>query len=329
MLKILGKGKERKVFDELKIVYKRKYINERINSFINKHIIYGEQSIVTENDLKLIANDSYDAFIVGSDQVWRKIYMKGVSMESFFLDFVPSYKLKLSYAASFGVDYSEFTSEDVLKCGNAFSKLDYVSVRESSAIDLIDNVFKWKSINKVQLVLDPTMLLKVSEYKNLLNLKKKYMNKHVYSYIFDRSSEVEKIEKYLSDKYSIITTSSSDVVYSQQINGKDNRLISPKEWLETIYNADLVITDSFHCCVFSILFQVPFIIISNSDRGNSRLNCLLKMFCLKQRFFRSYEWFLQNEEKLFAKNDFNIAEDVLTQMRDASFTFLEESLISK
>ena len=53
------------------------------------------------------------------------------------------------------------------------------------------------------------------------------------------------------------------------------------------------------------------------------------MFCLKQRFFRSYEWFLQNEEKLFAKNDFNIAEDVLTQMRDASFTFLEESLISK
>ena len=329
LLKFIGKGIDRKVFKELRIVYKRRWIEKRINSFINKYIIFGEKSVVTEADFKLIANNSYDAFIVGSDQVWRKNYIKGVSLESFFLNFVPDNKLKLSYAASFGVDYSEYTKEDILKCGDAFSKLDYVSFRESSAMILVNEIFKWKSINRIKLVLDPTMLLTVSDYEKMFNLKRNHTNKYVYSYVFDKTGEVEKVEAYMSKKYTIIKTPSSDMIFDEFTNKKINQLYSPIEWLETIYNSQLVITDSFHCCVFSILFQIPFIIIPNSHRGNTRLENLLTMFCLNNRSFINFEWLIENEKELFSRNYYKVSDDILRQMRDDSFTLVKESLIKK
>lgn len=42
-----------------------------------------------------------------------------------------------------------------------------------------------------------------------------------------------------------------------------------------------MITDSFHGCVFSILFNKPFVVIGNYHRGMSRFHSLLNQFNLK------------------------------------------------
>ncbi|WP_148295498.1 polysaccharide pyruvyl transferase family protein [Prevotella dentasini] len=49
-----------------------------------------------------------------------------------------------------------------------------------------------------------------------------------------------------------------------------------EQWLRGFYDAKMVITDSFHACVFSIIFQKPFVVFGNTNRGLSRLKSLLE-----------------------------------------------------
>ena len=58
---------------------------------------------------------------------------------------------------------------------------------------------------------------------------------------------------------------------------------SVESWLRGFEDADFVVTDSFHACVFSILFKKQFIVVGNKKRGNARFNSLLKMFGLEDR----------------------------------------------
>lgn len=55
---------------------------------------------------------------------------------------------------------------------------------------------------------------------------------------------------------------------------------SIEKWLQGFNDAKLVVTDSFHACVFSIIFNKPFIVLGNHERGNARFDSLLKLFDL-------------------------------------------------
>lgn len=59
--------------------------------------------------------------------------------------------------------------------------------------------------------------------------------------------------------------------------------VSVETWLRGFYDAKYVIADSFHACVFAILFNKPFAVILNEDRGSSRFYSLLSMFGLEDR----------------------------------------------
>ena len=69
------------------------------------------------------------------------------------------------------------------------------------------------------------------------------------------------------------------------INSPLNERIQPpvEEWLKGFVDAKFIITDSFHACVFSIIFQKPFVVISNKERGNDRFISLLQDFHLSDR----------------------------------------------
>ena len=56
-----------------------------------------------------------------------------------------------------------------------------------------------------------------------------------------------------------------------------------EQWLRGFYDAEFVVTDSFHACVFSILFHKPFIVVGNARRGMSRFKSLLSIFALGDR----------------------------------------------
>ena len=106
-------------------------------------------------------NNEFDTFIVGSDQVWRTVWLKEKSLHYFF-DFVNDDKKKIAYAASFGVDYWEGTPELTEKIKPLIKKFDYISVREESGIDICKNTF---GIDNAVCVLDPTLMISREDYR--------------------------------------------------------------------------------------------------------------------------------------------------------------------
>lgn len=58
---------------------------------------------------------------------------------------------------------------------------------------------------------------------------------------------------------------------------------SVESWLQGFRDADMVITDSFHACVFSIIFNKPFYVVGNKERGLTRITSLLGLFGLEKR----------------------------------------------
>ena len=135
-------------------------VSQNTQRFINAYIHRKEI-----RDFKELVEDSYDAIVVGSDQIWRPIYFvpgwRRQSIENAFLSFTSKWKIKrLSYAASFGTKEWEYTNEQTLKCKSLLQVFDAISVRENDGVTLCKEYFDVDPVH----VLDPTMLLNEADY---------------------------------------------------------------------------------------------------------------------------------------------------------------------
>lgn len=259
---------ERKVNRETPIV--RQNTDKFINIYIKRRIV-DSFSDLNEND--------FDAIVVGSDQIWRPKYFPHI--EHAFLDFTKDWNIKrIAYAASFGTDDWEYNSKQTSECGRLLRMFDAVSVREDLGVDLCKRYFGVEA----QHVLDPTMLLVKEDYIKLFeaaNTPKS--NGNLLCYILDETEEKTALIKSIAGEKGLIPFNVKSI--SDDINSPLSERIQPslEQWLRGFYDADFVITDSFHACVFSIIFNKPFIVYGNVNRGMSRFISLLNMFGLKDR----------------------------------------------
>lgn len=88
-------------------------------------------------------------------------------------------------------------------------------------------------------------------------------------------------------------------------------------------DAKLVFTDSFHGCVFSIIFNKPFWVIGNKERGNARFDSLLKLFNLESRRVDIND--IDNID-FTAPIDWNEVNTVKKEWQEKSITFIKENL---
>lgn len=241
---------------------------EYIMSFVDSRISPKTKPLYSTNELIKTCGGRYDAIIVGSDQVWRPDYVPNI--ENFFFDFVDNTQvLKLSYAASFGTDNPNYSDRERKKCGDLISQFDAVSVREESGIEVIYK-FGWKAKHK-EVVLDPTMIIDIIEYQQFI---KPLNEKYVVSYILDMNEEKQ-------EAINCISKALSHPIKNLSIKGQ--KLPSMETWLSSLCHANFIITDSFHGTVFAILFNRPFIVWANKERGIDRFTSLLKLFGLERR----------------------------------------------
>ena len=212
----------------------------------------------------------YDAYIVGSDQVWRRPYME-YGLKNMFLGFIKnSSKIKISYAASFGVDdISEYSNKDICKARKYLSSFKGISVRESFGCDICKNLL---GVNAIQ-VLDPTFLLTkedwVREVANDCGIEGDYL----LIYTLSGSPHIRKmahdIARHLNLKVVNIKSGYSDEPDDGTINVYE---IGPAEWVGLWSKAKYVVTDSFHGTAFSINFNIPFTTLVNpNSMMNSRV----------------------------------------------------------
>lgn len=112
-----------------------------------------------------------------------------------------------------------------------------------------------------------------------------------------------------------------------RVGSKDTRdyiYPSVNGWVKSFHDADYIVTDSFHGCVFSIIFKKPFLVIANEDRGLSRFKSLLKIFNLEKRLV-----FNLNDvttEVISEHIDWFSVESILEKQKQSSITFLKKAL---
>lgn len=163
---------------------------KRFDRFVQEWIQTSDVLYTDENIRD--ANQRYDGFITGSDQVWNPKY----GSDSMLLDFVDDSHRKISYAASFGV--ADVSQEYLDYAVPLIDRLDAVSVREPSGAKLLAGRVR----QQVCCVLDPTLLLSREQWETLCR-PPKGKKEYVFLYLLGGSAQQYRIVRAAMDKLSV------------------------------------------------------------------------------------------------------------------------------
>lgn len=308
-------GKPSVVFYEKKMNCEYSQMSVNVDSFIQTYLKLDRRPLCD------IQKKDYDAFVVGSDQIWRPKYIRqafGDCVENAFLGFAKKWNVKrMSYAASFGTDVWEYSNDETERISQLIKKFRALSVRERSAIALC----KEHLDADVKVVLDPTLLLSKEDYLPLVR-DIPACKGILFNYILDLTPEkddlIERISKDRSIKPYRVGARIDD--WDRPV---EERVQPPVEkWLAAFRDAEFVVTDSFHACVFSIIFGKPFIAIGNAQRGLSRFESLLKTFNLEKNLICSPEEYDSEKDYSIPAMSF----DILKKLQQESMDYLRGAL---
>ena len=290
-----------------------------LQAFVREHI-HQTKSLFSSQELGQAAEEGqFDSFVVGSDQVWREQYAPEIT--DYFLGFLPDSdrRPKVAYAASFGLERVGISDEKLERCRQLSQKFTSVSVREQSAVRLAKEVLavdaRW--------VLDPTLLLLAADFQFASRSTGKNWA-GVATYILDGSEAKSRVVGDVSTSLSLPVKAMS--LSPQSEDGQQDDMLPVEEWLRAFAQADFVVTDSFHGCVFSIIHRKPFIAVANEGRGIDRFTSLLGYLGLQDRLVFSMEDYRQKRSALLAPIDFAPVAEKLAQAQETSLAFLKEAL---
>lgn len=237
---------------------------KQITTFIEKNIPR-TKPIHNEKGLRIICNQNhFDAIIVGSDQVWRAGFVDQYG-GNYFLDFVPKAHetKKIAYAASMGLSEWNFSSSYTKNMKTWLDDFKSISVREKYVVKLLKQHIGCEATH----VLDPTLLVSSYIYEPITSRR---LTEKSYAFIYwlgDRTELQVHIEKLKLQGLEIVDVSLRS----------NEPQISVEDWLSYIKNADVILTDSFHGCVFSLIFHRHILLCNNKSGGYGRLQSLFSM----------------------------------------------------
>lgn len=202
-----------------------------------------------DNDIKkYVGQNEYSHFLAGSDQIWNPDF---AGDDYFFLDFVEPHK-RIAFAASIG--YETLPDDVLTQYAEYWKNMRYISVREQSAADLIEKTVG----RKADVFLDPTMLLTQREWKEISEKPDfKLPERYILCLFLGNAPEDTIIDYQKAHEMEVIRL--NDKTYT------DYYLTGPSEFIYLIEHADLILTDSFHCTVFSIIFHKDFYVFKRED----------------------------------------------------------------
>lgn len=294
-------------------------ISQNTQRFIDANIAMTRRAF-SDQLFEIDKEYSFDAYVVGSDQVWLDYYCPNS-----FLDFVKRDNvIKIVYAASCGPQSFFCNDNKLALCKELAKTFVGVSVREQSLVDLCKESLgvdaKW--------VLDPTMLLRQEDYIGRIGQPLDQESPILFSYILDESNSKDAILSSIAKAKNLeVVHGGTTKKYIKGITKSINDCVYPsvEDWLYKIASSSFVVTDSFHGTVFSILFNRPFITICNSHRGSNRFFSLLSLFGLESRLIKESD--SVNIEKIIGESiDYTKVNTILEGERKKSMTFLTKCL---
>lgn len=300
-------------------------ISENTRNFIEQNISLCPVFVTKPETFKAIDKRyGYDTYIVGSDQVWRPQY--NPMQTSMFLDFLTRDNVKrIAYAASFGTSEWTFDANLTKICSQLAQKFDFISVREKSGIDLCRQHL---GIEAKQ-ALDPTLLLDRGDYEKLIGNNDSPSQGDLFYYFLDQNEEKMLILNTMANTMKMKPfTVMPKILAQNRTRGVVKKHIEDcvfkpvTDWLKGFMDSKMVVIDSFHGAAFAIIFNKPFWVIGNKQRGNTRFESLLNLFGLQERFIDNLSLLNRNWDTPIDWDKVNIirkkeAEKSLTSLRNA------------
>lgn len=255
-----------------KILKRRKDREKAFLNFNENLIPHSEEVYFSDTISK--AEKNYDIFITGSDQVWNFKWYNS----AYFLDFVSSSKIKISYAASIAIDKLNRKQTKVIK--ESLEDYSIVSVREQRAVEQLTG----KIDKPVELVLDPTFLLSKEDWDTVCKIPEN-IEPYVLCYFLGDNPIEREIATDFARRKSLRLVSILRPIDSEMV-GISLYDASPEEFIGLIKKAEYIFTDSFHAVVFSYLYQKQYFVFNRSKDGNmnSRIVNITKLLCTEERF---------------------------------------------
>lgn len=264
-----------------------------------------------------LSNDKpqVDIYCTGSDQVWGPISLDNYD-PAYFLDFTNDEDVKISYAASFGK--TKFAGDSMSYFEKALKKYKNLSVRENSAAEIIRNM----GINKVEQVLDPTLLLNADEWSTLI--EKEIAGRYVLVYQIHSNPELDKYAEEFARKVNLPLLRVSFYLHQISRSGKLIYLPTIGKFLSYIKNAEYMVTDSFHGTAFAINFNTQFVNVVH-DETATRNQSLLQLTGLTDRIITDKSDFSIVDKKI----DYERVNLIIEEHRKESMKKLETYLADK
>ncbi|WP_122645540.1 polysaccharide pyruvyl transferase family protein [Enterococcus mediterraneensis] len=312
--KLLRVIKQGTLFEVIKrrIEHRRyyRYMNERLYNFSSFTNQYIEESkfVYTEIQEEKKELNSFDCFVIGSDQVWNYQFPRFSSFD--FLSTIEA--PKISYAASFGVSLIPENLQTFYQ--QNISNINYISVRETEGMHIINRILPDR---QVQVVLDPTLLLKKTEWKELIKGKKIYDKKYILTYFLDEPTlQTKRYIRRIAKKKNL------EIRQLGTIKDLEHWVVGPSEFVNLFSQAEMVFTDSFHACVFSVIFEKYFEAFERNTKlksMNSRIDTLLSDLQIGDR------WHNDNLD-LKEMINYELVNSLIDEKRRESLNFLRKSL---
>ncbi len=264
----------------------------------------------------------YDAVVVGSDQVWTPLSLPN---KFFNLLFVDDSVKKIAYASSFGVaDIPAFQKKQT---GKYLDRFSIIGVREMRGKEIVESL----SHKKATVVADPTLLLTRSEWeKEIESSSFIYNEPYIFCYIISENVEArhmaEELGKTKHMKLVVIRHMEQYRSVDEFFGDEAPYDVNPNDFVKLISNAEYVVTDSFHCSVFSIIFHRKFMtfyrsLLANRNSKNSRIDSLFEILGVSKDHIYSGDVL-----KIDSPIEWNAVEANLTMLRNNSIQFLKQAL---
>lgn len=238
------------------------------NRFRKSTLVFGDKKFSSEDELYNYPF-KYDYFVVGSDQLWNPI-IHGGNNKAYLLDFVTDWRKKIAYAPSIGL--SVFPHDYAEEFSKLLGSFKYLSCREETGCKIVEQL----SGKHCDFVLDPTLLLNKEEWISFSNSDKeseKQEEPYIFCYLFSENQNITDFVDYVKSKSQIKIKCIPYTKRELESDIERVRFAGPKEFVQLIKNASLVITDSFHATAFSINLNVPFYsLMRNSQRERINMN---------------------------------------------------------
>jgi len=293
----------------------------KFDKFKREYLDFSKEYVGWNSLLK--ANEVYDTFIIGSDQVWNPI---NIGTDFFNLLFVHEDKYKISYGSSFGV--SAIPTYQMKKTAFYLNRIQSLSTRESSGQRIIEKL----TGKKATVVCDPTLLINKKYWDELKGEDKFIGEKYIFCYFLGDNLQHRNFANRLAEKtgLKIVALQHLDEFVKSDIDFADIKPFEagPEEFVNLICNAEYILTDSFHGTIFSILYHKFFFTFSRFEcegkaSTNSRIDSLLELAGIPERHIRATA---DLNKCLDMQINFDIVDAKMAKYQDLSRKYLDEAL---